>query len=243
MPGSGGLPPFGASRHLPPKWGGTPSSIDSPDEFAHRFLISRETLGRLNLYESLLRRWQPAVNLVAPGTLDHIWHRHFADSAQLAALVPEGAESLADLGSGAGFPGLVLAILLSGKTLTRVILVESAERKAAFLREVARQTGTAVEILSTRIEKPETQARIGHVDVVCARALAPLDRLLELAFPLFGPGTVGLFPKGREREAEVEAARTRWSFDDIAVPSVTDAHAGIVVVRHLGARDKLRTEG
>ena len=198
-------------------------------------------MGRLNLYESLLRRWQPAVNLVAPATLPTIWSRHFADSAQLAALVPESARTLVDLGSGAGFPGLVLAILLvgenpAGKGLHRVILVESDTRKAAFLREVARQTLAPVDILSIRIENPATQIKVGPVDVVTARALAPLDRLLALAAPLFGAETVGLFLKGRDAQAEIEAARKQWSFDVSLVPSVTDARASTAVIRRLVAR-------
>ena len=199
-------------------------------------------MGRLNLYESLLRRWQPAVNLVAPATLPHIWRRHFADSAQLAALVPDSARTLVDLGSGAGFPGLVLAIVAgtagnpAGKGLHRVILVESDTRKAAFLREVARQTRAPVDILSIRIENPATHIKVGPVDVVTARALAPLDRLLALAAPLFGAETVGLFLKGQDAQAEIEAARKHWSFDVSLVPSVTDARASTAVIRRLEAR-------
>lgn len=210
--------------------------IESADGFARAFLVSRETLERLNLYESALKRWQPAVNLVAPATLPQIWRRHFADSAQLAALVPAQAQSLVDLGSGAGFPGLVLAILLGGKRLKRVVLVESDQRKAAFLREVARQTGTDVEVVSARIEAPGTRARIGTADVVCARALAALDALLELAFPLFGPNSIGLFLKGKDAAAEVEAARVRWQLDVALTPSMTDERGSIVAVRGLARR-------
>jgi 16S rRNA (guanine527-N7)-methyltransferase len=152
------------------------------------------------------------------------------------------------LGSGGGFPGLVLAILLNAENALsknvkgasgaesrriHVTLVESDVRKGAFLREVARQTGTAVDILSTRIEKPETQAKLGQVDVVTARALAPLEKLLALALPLFGPDTVGLFLKGQGAQAEVEAARPSWLFDASFVPSATAADASIVVIRRL----------
>ena len=206
-------------------------------------------MGRLNLYESLLRRWQPAVNLVAPATLPQIWGRHFADSAQLAALVPATARCLVDLGSGGGFPGLVLAVILHGKGLQRVILVESDTRKAAFLREVARQTCVPVEILSIRIEKAATQLKGAEVDVVTARALAPLDRLLALAAPLIGADTVGLFLKGRDAQAEIEAAGRHWSFEVSLVQSVTDANASIVAIRRLrgqpGPEGKVgaRTEG
>lgn len=226
--------------------------------FQAEFKVSRETLERLNLYESVLRLWQPRINLVAEKTLNEVWHRHFADSAQLLALIPPGARRIVDLGSGGGFPGLVLAILLGERRGTvsgpggeppagasgvrsglpagppvDVVLVESDVRKAAFLREVARQTGTAVEILSARIENPETQAKLGKTDVVTARALAPIERLLGLAAPLLGPDTVGLFLKGRNVQAEIEAARALWAFDVSLVSSVTADDAKIAVIRHV----------
>lgn len=217
--------------------------IGNAGEFASAFKVSRETLDRLNLYESALRLWQRRINLVASATLDDVWHRHFADSAQLASWVPPGARSIVDLGSGAGFPGLVLAILFSGAARDgqgwpRVTLVESDTRKAAFLREVARQTGTAVEILSTRIENPETQVKLGKVDVVSARALAPIERLLGLAAPLFGEQTVGLFLKGKSVQAEIEAARALWAFDVTLVSSVTAEDAKIAVIRQVRSSAK-----
>lgn len=206
-----------------------------PGPFQH---VSRETIQRLNLYESALLLWQKRINLVAPATLGDLRVRHFADSAQLLQMLPAGARVIVDLGSGAGFPGLVLAILLmegAGNAVpgagARVVLVESDQRKGAFLREVARQTGTPVEILSTRIENPAIRAKLGQVDVVTARALAPLSRLLELAAPLFGDDTVGLFLKGQGAAAEIDAARTQWLFDASLVPSVTAADSSIVVVR------------
>jgi 16S rRNA (guanine527-N7)-methyltransferase len=201
--------------------------------FASAFNVSRETLGRLNLYESALRLWQKRINLVANATLDHVWQRHIADSAQVLAHIPDGAERLADFGSGAGFPGLVLAIMLAERGGPRVTLIESDQRKGAFMREVARQTGTAVDILSIRIENHETRARLGRIDVLTARALAPLDKLLGLAEPFFGEGTVGLFLKGQGAQAEVENACKQWSFDVSLVPSVTAADASLVVVRRL----------
>ena len=130
-----------------------PAAITTPEDFARAFGVSRETLERLETYEALLKQWQKTINLVAPSTLSDIWHRHFADSAQLLALAPPGAERWLDLGSGAGFPGLVLAILLAERGHGRVTLIESDTRKAAFLGEVARRVGVAVDILGTRIEK------------------------------------------------------------------------------------------
>jgi 16S rRNA (guanine527-N7)-methyltransferase len=209
--------------------------IENADQFASAFNVSRETLGRFNLYESALKQWQPRINLVANATLPDVWERHFADSAQLAAHVPAEAESFVDLGSGAGFPGLVLAILLASAE-RRFTLIESDQRKGAFLREVARRTGTTVDILSIRIESAAREARLGRIDVVTARALAPLDKLLDLAEPFFGESTVGLFLKGQAAAAEVEAASKQWSFDVTLVPSVTAADASVVVIRRLKRR-------
>jgi 16S rRNA (guanine527-N7)-methyltransferase len=216
-----------------------PAAIATPEDFARTFSVSRETIGRLETYEALLRLWQKTINLVAPSTLDDIWHRHFADSAQLLALAPPAARWWLDLGSGAGFPGLVVAILLAERGSGRVTLIESDTRKAAFLAEVARRTGVAVDIRGTRIEKTATQDKLGRVDVVTARALAPLPRLLDLSAPFFSGPTMGLFLKGREAEAEVEAARKLWDFEAELKPSLTDAGGRIVVIRALNAK----TEG
>ena len=163
------------------------SVIRNGEQFAAEFEVSRETLERFECYEELLRAWQRAVNLVAPRTLDVVWSRHFGDCAQLFAYFPEKARRIVDLGSGAGFPGLVLAILAEENGQHDFVLVEADARKAAFLRDVASKLGLVVEIVSARIEKAETQFMIGKADVVTARALAPLDRLLVLARPYFNP--------------------------------------------------------
>jgi 16S rRNA (guanine527-N7)-methyltransferase len=225
-------------------------AVKGPTDFAAAFGVSRETVARLEIYEALLRQWQKAVNLVAARTLEAVWQRHFADSAQLMALAPE-ARSWLDLGSGAGFPGLVVAIMLAETPRPRapmqprrgepagqetsgcVTLIESDGRKAAFLGAVARQTGIAVDILSTRIETCATQSRVAAPDVVTARALAPLDKLLSLAAPFLSPRTVGLFLKGREAATEVEAARKVWTFTSELIPSSTEAVAHIVRVSTL----------
>jgi 16S rRNA (guanine527-N7)-methyltransferase len=204
--------------------------IENPEDFRAAFQVSRETLDRLELYEALLRRWQKAVNLVAPSTLGAVWQRHFADSAQLVGLVPAQARSLADLGSGAGFPGLVMALILAESRPMQIWLIEADQRKAAFLKDVVRQTGIAVDILSTRIEDHETQARVGPVDVVTARALAPFDALLELSMPFFGAQTVGLFPRGRGAQNEVAAATGLRKRRVRLMPSRVQAGANIAVV-------------
>jgi 16S rRNA (guanine527-N7)-methyltransferase len=210
-----------------------PAAITGPEDFAGYFSVSRETLSRLLAYAALLEQWQRTINLVAPSTLPEVWSRHFADSAQLLAYAPPAAQSWVDLGSGAGFPGLVLAILLAEHREARMALIESDTRKAAFLAEVARRTGVAVDIYPERIEKVATQAKLGPIDVITARALAPLPRLLKLAAPFFSQGTVGLFLKGREAETEVETARKTWDFEGALHPSLTDSDGRIVVVRAL----------
>jgi 16S rRNA (guanine527-N7)-methyltransferase len=211
--------------------------IKGPDDFVRAFDVSRETIDQLKIYASLLGQWQPRINLVANATLADVWHRHLADSAQIVRLAPS-AKSWLDLGSGAGFPGLVVAIMMK-PVGTRVTLVESDKRKCAFLAEVARQTGVAVEIRPARIEQTATQGMLGQVDVVSARALAPLARLIPLSLPFFRDDTVGIFPKGRGAESEVAEALATWTFDVEMVPSLTDEEAQVVVIR----RPRARTEG
>jgi 16S rRNA (guanine527-N7)-methyltransferase len=213
--------------------GGPARRISTPEAFAEGFAVSRETLDRLATYEALLKTWQRTINLVAPSTLDDVWHRHFADSAQLVPLAPADARIWVDVGSGAGFPGLVAAIMLADKGQCRVALVESDSRKAAFLGEVARKTGVAVEIVAARIEKIATQDKFGPIDVLSARALAPLDKLLELVAPMFSANTTALLLKGRDAILEIEEAQKNWSFDAALTPSLTESEARVAAIRNL----------
>ncbi len=203
--------------------------------FVSEFGVSRETAERLTIYAELLARWQKTINLVAPSTLGSIWHRHFADSAQILPLVGHSGGNWVDLGSGAGFPGLVLAIIRAESGPMRATLVESDSRKCAFLAEVLRKVGlppaAIVEIRNQRIENRATQDSLTGVDVITARALAPLDRLFELSVGLFAPSTRAFFLKGRDTEAEIEAARLRWSFECEIHSSRTDSSGRIVEVR------------
>jgi 16S rRNA (guanine527-N7)-methyltransferase len=214
-----------------------PHVITDAAAFASAFDVSRETIGRLETYASLLQRWSHVKDLVAPGTLGEVWSRHFADSAQLLALAPR-AQVWLDLGSGAGFPGMVIAILLADREQARVHLVESNARKCAFLKDVARQTGAPVDIYPQRIQNVATQDRLARVDVVTARALAPLGDLLKLAAPFFRPETVGLFLKGRTAADEVRDAGARWRFDFELHESSTQSEARIVAIRNLNASGK-----
>jgi 16S rRNA (guanine527-N7)-methyltransferase len=212
-----------------------PLSISGPTDFAEAFKVPRETIHRLDRFAELLAHWQKRTNLVAPSTLPTLWSRHFADSAQLTTLARDVRLWL-DLGSGAGFPGLVIAILEAGTPDFRMHLVESNRKKCAFLAEVARATRAPVDIHAMRIEELAQSANRPTPDVVSARALAPLPRLFELAAPFFAPDTRGLFLKGREAEAEVEEAKAEWDFTARLTPSLTAANSHIVEVTGLRPR-------
>ncbi len=193
-------------------------SVSAPD--AVLASVSRETRERLDLYADLLRKWQRSINLVGPRTIDDLWNRHFTDSAQLLPLIPPASRVLVDFGSGAGFPGLVLAIL----GVAEVHLIESDQRKATFLREVARATGTPVTVHAKRIE----QVAPFPADVVSARALAPLGDLLGFAAPFLHPDSLCLFPKGQMAEDELTAASRTWNINVDRIQSVTDPSATIL---------------
>lgn len=198
------------------------------ETFAARSGVSRETLERLKAYEALLRKWQPKINLVGPATLADAWTRHFLDSTQLFPLLGEGVRTLVDLGSGAGFPGLVLAVL----GVPDVHLVESDTRKAAFLREAARETGTAVTVHAKRID---TVTKIA-ADVVTARALAPLETLLAWAYPLIGSRGVAVLPKGQNVDQELTDATRSWNMAVERTSSATDPSGTILRIRELSPR-------
>ena len=211
-----------------------PVHIKSADDFASVFTVSRETVERLEIYAECLRHWQRAINLVSPATIDDLWHRHFADSAQVLAYATD-SKSWADLGSGAGFPGMVLAILSINNPDFNVQLIESNGKKCAFLRHVARETGVAVEIIEARIETLTKKPTLTPVDCVTARALSPLCKLLDYAAPLFADNTKALFLKGREWQGELAEAGKHWSFRSRLHPSRTDPQGQIVEIHELKA--------
>jgi 16S rRNA (guanine527-N7)-methyltransferase len=197
----------------------------TPDEFKTKSGVSRETLDRLSQYADLLVKWQGRINLVGPDTLPDLWARHFLDSAQLFRLISPGCRRLADLGSGAGFPGLVLAVMGAPD----VHLVESDSRKCAFLREAARITGISVTIINQRIEKVAPLA----ADIITARALAPLDRLLGWAEPHLAEGGRCLFLKGRGAEDELTATAKEWNIALDRIPSETDPAGQVLQLREV----------
>jgi len=218
----------------PPKAGRVLSASDLVADRARALEltpVSRETAERLDRFVDVLIAWQRHTNLIAPSTLATLWTRHIADSLQLLALAPD-ARVWVDLGSGGGFPGLVLACALGDVPGAQVHLVESITKKATFLREAARAAGAPAVVHAMRIEA-FVQNAPPRVDVVTARALAPLPRLLPLAFPLLKTGAAGLFPKGQDVERELTETAKCWNIEASLVPSRTDPAGRIVVVRGL----------
>lgn len=191
--------------------------------------VSRETMERLVLYVELLRRWNPTKNLVAPATLAQVWTRHIADCLQLVSLVPPG-RIWVDLGSGAGLPGLVIAAVLAEQPGARIHCVESKLGKAAFLREAARIMNVPATIHAARIEDVVADWS-GPVDVVTARALAPLSQLVAMSHDLLKTGAIGLFLKGQDVARELTEAAKYWKLDPVLTPSATDPQARIVTLR------------
>jgi len=207
-----------------------------PEALAGILDVSRETRERLRLYVDLVRKWQPVQNLVARSTLDDIWARHVADSTQLVPLYGH-AQTWLDLGSGAGFPGLVVGICLAETASLNLHLVESNSRKVAFLRTVVRETGISATVHDSRIEAfswPEPTPP----DVISARALASLTDLCGYSAPFMGEKTVAIFPKGREYEAEIKSALHEWNLDLLVRDSVVDADGRLIEIRAMTALKK-----
>jgi 16S rRNA (guanine527-N7)-methyltransferase len=207
--------------------------ISGAEEFRAAFDVSRETTDRIETHLRLLARWNPRINLVSATSLPEAWQRHVADSAQLWRLRPLGTRAWLDLGSGAGFPGLVMAAIAAERAPElSVSLIESDGRKAAFLGIAVREMGLAVTVLARRIEELPAQG----VDVVSARALAPLDALLPMLEKHRRPGGIGLFPKGRTVHKEIADASTHWRFEHNIYASLIEQKAAIV---EIGAIDRV----
>lgn len=213
--------------HRPPQ----PRPVAEPDpELVPGLAVDAATRAALADHAAALAHWNRAINLVAPASLAQAWDRHIRDSAQLWPLAPAGWRHWVDLGSGAGLPGLVIAILARG-TPGRVTLVEADRRKAAFLQTRIAELGLAARVVAARAEALSPLAG----DVVSARALAPLPRLLPLVARHLAPGGVALLPKGRGWATELAQAEAGWTFSAEALPSVTDPDARILRLGGLGA--------
>ncbi len=211
-----------------------PHGLDLAADKAHALAltpVSRETERRLDIYVELLLRWQQTTNLISPSTIPQLWTRHIADSLQLLDLAPD-AKTWVDLGSGGGFPALPVACALAEKPGTTVHLVESNGKKAAFLREAIRATGVQAQVHAERIEKFVSDT-VNSVDVVSARALAPLKTLCDQAFPLIERGAIGLFLKGLDIDSELTEASKYWKLEAEKIPSKTSPDGCVVIVRNL----------
>jgi 16S rRNA (guanine527-N7)-methyltransferase len=195
--------------------------------------VSRETFEGLEAFEGMFLNWASRINLAAPSTLGDIWTRHILDSAQLAALAP-GAKRWLDLGSGGGFPGLVLAFLLADRPEGRIDLVESNRKKAGFLQAAIGQFSLPARVHAHRIDG-EIKG-LAQPEIVTARALAPLDELLALAFPWLSTGARGLLHKGRDYRHEVQESSLLWQYDLVEHRSRVDADSVILEIANLRRR-------
>jgi 16S rRNA (guanine527-N7)-methyltransferase len=196
--------------------------------------VSRETEKRLDRFLEVLLLWQKRQNLIATSTIPQIWTRHVADSLQLLPLAA-GAKIWADFGSGGGFPGIALACVLAEQTGAMVHLIESVGKKATFLGEAVRATGINAVVHHMRAED-FAKSCAEPIDVVTARAVAPLKTLCDQALPLIAKGAIGLFPKGQDVDAELTEAAKYWTIQATKVPSVTSPDGRIVAIRGLARR-------
>jgi 16S rRNA (guanine527-N7)-methyltransferase len=194
-----------------------------------RFNVSRESLSRLEIYVELLLDWQKHINLIAPSTIPEIWQRHVVDSLQLIPLLPLGTKAIADLGSGAGLPALVLAACQPAT----VHMYESNNKKAAFLSEALRQMKCDGVVHRERLEPSIATQKMPLVQVVTARAFAPLPLLLTMAEPFMMAGAIGLFHKGQDIETELTEAMMKWDIEPVKHQSVVDSMSVILEVKEL----------
>jgi 16S rRNA (guanine527-N7)-methyltransferase len=202
--------------------------VSSPHDVFADFAVSRESQKRLTVFVELVLAWQAKINLIAPSTITDIWTRHIKDSLQLLPLIPAGTSTIADLGAGAGFPGVILACV----TDVEVHLYEANNKKSAFLREALRVTSARGQVHPIRLEKLTTIPKLPPATVVTARALAPLDTLLALAEPFLKQGAIGLFHKGETVDAELTQAAKSWTIEAIKHPSALDSQSVILEVRN-----------
>lgn len=190
--------------------------------------VSRETLERLDVFSEVLKKWNPKINLVSRKSLDDLWIRHIVDSLQVFKIAPTDVDKWVDIGSGGGFPGIVAAIVAAEESpRTRFTLIESDQRKSAFLRNSARECGVNITVITNRIEHAEKQ----NADVLSARALAELPDLLEFSDRHLNENGIALFQKGENWKKEVDKSRAEWRFDIDPVKSLTDPNAVILKMR------------
>jgi 16S rRNA (guanine527-N7)-methyltransferase len=223
------MPNLAASGAVP-----VPSEISRDRDAALAlFPVTASIIARFDLYVELLRKWQKTINLVAQSTMPHLWTRHIADSLQVQAALPQ-AKLWADLGSGGGFPGLVTAIRLAETPGARVHLIESDQRKCAFLREVSRETSAPAIVHNARIEQCLDDLDVA-IEAVSARALAPLPRLVAYAENRLAKGAMGVFLKGQEADQEVRALSAAGRYRIIERTSVTASASRLLLISDTAA--------
>ena len=193
--------------------------------------VSRETIQKLEQFIVLVRKWTKSINLIAPSTSDNIWNRHILDSAQILKLAPKGWKNWIDIGSGGGFPGLVIAIM--DENQRPMTLIESDQRKCLFLNTVRRELDLNVTICHERIETAEVKPS----DILSARALAPLTELLTFSQTLLSPSGTALFPKGASYKEELDRASMDWHFDVMTHPSLTSPDSRILELSGIQKRE------
>jgi 16S rRNA (guanine527-N7)-methyltransferase len=211
--------------------------ISGPEDFGQAFGVSAATLDRLGIYVDLLIQWQQRINLVGSSTLETLWLRHIADGAQVLALGDAHGQTWIDLGTGAGIPGMVIAILLAEGGRGHVHLVESNQKKAAFLREVIRKTGARATIHAQRIEAIDPRTMHPVPLIVTARALAPLAKLLDFARPWLEDGALGVFLKGQDVDDELTEAAKYWRIKVRKQPSRIDPRGCVLLVEEAHRAD------
>ena len=209
-----------------------PATPLTPNGFQVACGASDEDLERLRAYVALLDKWQGKTNLVSKDSLTDVWRRHVLDSAQLAPLIGAETKGIADIGTGAGFPGMVLAIIGAGKG-AEFHLIESNERKCAFLREVNRVTQAGAIIHNNRVEKLQEIS----VDLVVSRAVASLEKLLQYANPLLKKGGQCLFLKGKKLREELTEAQKKWIINESVIQSLSDPSGKILKLEEISSRD------
>ena len=213
-------------------WPATDEDGFGPEDVVRLTGVSRETFQKISAYLELLDRWRERINLIGPGEGRHLWRRHVLDSLQLLQYISAEDKSVADLGSGAGFPGLILACAMADKAGAAVTLVEKSPRKSEFLRAVGKEVGLPVAVLTIRLE----DAPGVLFDVVTARALAPLPKLLGFADAWLKPSGKALLMKGRDTEAELAEAREAWTFDLSTLDSQSSPEGRVLRVSSLRSR-------
>ncbi len=203
------------------------------ENFCKTYNVSRETYAKLQQYCASLFEWQQKFNLVSNNSLQDVWKRHFNDSAQLFDYIPQSAANLLDIGSGAGFPAMVLAIIAAEKTpYLNITMVESVAKKTLFLNHVKNLTAINAEILNTRVENLHGR----KFDIITARAVTSLNDLLNYAFPLLGVDGKCIFPKGKSYQQEIDSARKNWTFSVEIFDSQTSQDGKILVIKNIAPK-------